>query len=341
MNQSDAQIPVVYLFALSECMNDFGIDQLHWLRGTEFTKIDASFIESSINYQVFRELVLRALRLSNNKALGISVGHRLSLQSHGILGYAMMNCENLLSALKLLEQYISIRMPLMHITTYYQDNKFVVQFNEKSPLNDLRVIIIDAVLVAVKSAIDQIMPSLKKDLTLCFPYARHKNVPYGSLSECTLLFNEASASIQFPQNIMDKPVPLANLAAYMEAEMLCAKELTSLSHETTYKSRIKQKLLESTEQFPAQTVIASWFNMTSRTLHRRLVIEGTSYREILEEVKQSLAITYLSNSTMTIKEVSYFLGYDDVRNFSRAFRRWEGMSPAKYRQKSETGRLDL
>ncbi|MFT5637113.1 MAG: AraC-like DNA-binding protein [Cognaticolwellia sp.] len=208
-------------------------------------------------------------------------------------------------------------------------------------MNDLRVIIIDAVLVAVKSAIDQIMPSLKKDLTLCFPYARHKNVSYGSLSECTLLFNEASASIQFPQNIMDKPVPLANLAAYMEAEMLCAKELTSLSHETTYKSRIKQKFLESTEQFPAQTVIASWFNMTSRTLHRRLVIEGTSYREILEEVTQSLAITYLSNSTMTIKEVSYFLGYDDVRNFSRAFRRWEGMSPSKYRQKSETGRLDL
>ncbi len=71
--------------------------------------------------------------------------------------------------------------------------------------------------------------------------------------------------------------------------------------------------------------------MTSRTLHRRLIDEDTCYREILEEVKQTLAISYLSNTDMTIKEISYFLGYEDNRNFSRAFKRWQGISPSKYR----------
>ena len=71
--------------------------------------------------------------------------------------------------------------------------------------------------------------------------------------------------------------------------------------------------------------------MTSRTLHRRLIDEHSSYREILEEVKQSLAISYLSNTSMTVKEIAYFLGYDDDRNFSRAFRRWRGMSPSQFR----------
>lgn len=332
MNHSDVQIPGIYLYALSECINDFGIEQSHWLRGTEFTLIDATFIESSIHYHAFRELVLRAATISNNQALGIFVGHRLTLQSHGTLGSAIMNCENLLSALKLLEQYIAIRMPLVQITINQEDAMCVVNFNEKIPLNDLRVFLFDAVLVTVTAAIKQIMPSLKKQLTLSFPYAKHKNVPYGSLSDCTLQFNEPGASISIPQNIIVEPVPFANLTAYMEAERLCAKELTSLSREHALKNRIKQKLFENAEQFPAQTVMASRFNMTSRTMHRRLVNEGTSYREILEEVKQSLAITYLSNTKMTIKEVSYFLGYDDDRNFSRAFRRWKNMSPTQFRQ---------
>jgi AraC-like DNA-binding protein len=331
MNINNVQIPGVYLFALSECMNDFGIDQWRWLRGTRFTRIDESFIESSIDYLVFRDLVLRAVRFSNNDALGISIGHRLSLQSHGVLGYALMNCENLLSAIQLVEQYISLRMPLLQLTIRFHNDEFIAQLEEKIPLNEVRVIIIDAVLVTVKAALDQLMPNIKKDLTLTFPYARHKNVPYGGLSECTLLFNEPFASIRIPQEFMQKPIPLANLAAFMEAEKLCAKELKSLTNEKAYKSRVKQKLLENTEHFPSQQVMSSMFNMTSRTFHRRLVLEGTTYRAIVEEVKQSLAMTYLSNSSMTIKEISYFLGYEDDRNFSRAFRRWKGISPSQYR----------
>ena len=333
MNLNNVQIPGVYLFAVSECMNDFGIEQIRWLRGTGYTAIDSTFIESSVSYQTFRELILRAISFSNNQALGVSVGHRLSLQSHGVLGYALMSCENLSSAMKLVEQYIALRMPLIQLTTRVQNNEFIVQFEEKMPLNDLRVVIIDALLVTVKAALDQLMPSLKKHLTLCFPYAKHNNIPYNSLSECSLLFNEQGASIHIPLEFMTKTLPLANLAAYKEAEILCEKELQLLSQEKAFKNKIKQKLLENTEHFPSQVVMASWFNMTSRTLHRRLIEEGSSYREILEEVKQSLAMTYLSNSAMTIKEVSYFLGYEDERNFRRAFRRWTGESPSGYRAK--------
>lgn len=331
MNIKQPQIPGVYLYAVSECMNDFGIDPIRWLRGSGFSEIDASFIESSIDYNVFHNLVIRAVELSNNPAIGISVGHQLSLQSHGILGYALMNCENLIAAVKLVEQYIALRMPLIQISSHFEGGHFFLQLEEKTPLNDLRTMIFDGVLVAIKSALDQLMPNLKKDLCIYFPYGKHKNIPYGSISDSKLKFNQPMAAISIAKDYMEKPIPLANLSAYKEAELLCAKELQSLSQESAYKSRVKQKLYENTEHLPSQTVMASWFNMTSRTLHRRLVKEGTSYREILEEVKQSLAVSYLSNTNMTIKEIAYFLGYEDDRNFSRAFRRWQGLSPTEYR----------
>ena len=132
---SKIQVPGVYLFAVSECMNDFGIDERTWLRGTRFKKINASFLETSIDFELFQELVLRAIRYSGNPALGIFVGHRLSIQSHGVLGYALMNSENLFFALKLIEQYVPIRMPPMKLTSYLSNNEFVVKFEEQTPLN--------------------------------------------------------------------------------------------------------------------------------------------------------------------------------------------------------------
>ncbi len=336
MSLKKVQLPGTYLLALSECMTDFGIDHSRWLAGCELPTIDSGILHESIDFNVFKELLVRAVKLSNNPALGISLGQRLSLPSHGVLGYALMNSMNLFSAVKLLEQYITIRMPLLEVRTFNQGNDFVLQFDEREPLEGLKIVIFDALLVTIKSALDQLLPNLKADVTFCFPLPMHKNTPYGNLSESTLLFNQSTASIRINKDIINEPIPFANLAAYMEAEALCRKELKALSHESTYKSSIKKKLIEDTEQFPTQKVMASWFNLTSRTLHRRLVLEGTSYRSILEEVKKSLAASYLSNSNLTIKEISYFLGYEEDRNFRRAFKRWYAVSPSSFRESNSS-----
>ncbi|MEH6450530.1 MAG: helix-turn-helix domain-containing protein [Oleispira sp.] len=331
MIHTKAKIPGVYLHAISECMTDFGINQKRWLQGSPYQSIDNTMLDAMISYDTLHSLVVKAIELSNNPALGVLVGHRLTLQSHGILGYALMNCENLESAAQLLEQYISLRFPLININNQYKGEQFFIELNENLPLNEIRNLILEAILVAIKSALDQLMPQLKKHITISFPYANNKEKTYDSLKDYKLMFNSSCASISIPKELMLETIPLANLAAYKEAEILCAQELKSLNQESAYKSRVKQKILANSENFPTQVIMASWFNMTPRTLHRRLISEGTSYREILEDVKQTLAISYLTNTDMTIKEISYFLGYEDDRNFSRAFRRWQGISPSQYR----------
>ncbi len=330
------QFPGVYIFALSECMNDFGIEQAVWLEGSGLSQIDTSFAESKISYELFSNLIIRAIELSNNPAVGILVGQRLSLQSHGMLGYALMNCENLLAALKLVGSYLSLRMPLLQVRSEEIGDELVLFLEEKAPLEKrVRIVLFDAVIVTIRAAIEQLQPNLKKELTLCFPHARHKKFPYGSMEDCALKFDEAYAGLRFENSILYNPIPLANMAAYKEAELVCAQELESLAHKTTYRERIKKKLIENCEHFPSQTVMSSYFNMTSRTLHRRLIEEDTSYREILDEVKHSLALSYLSKQQMSIKEVAFFLGYGDERNFRRAFKRWQNMSPSEYRLKNK------
>jgi AraC-like DNA-binding protein len=67
-------------------------------------------------------------------------------------------------------------------------------------------------------------------------------------------------------------------------------------------------------------------------LQRRLSEQDSSVKKIVDETRHQLATTYLDQSHLSIKEVAYSLGFNDPSNFSRAFRRWEGMTPKEYRK---------
>ncbi len=337
MNLDQVQIPGQYLHILAECVDDFRIDRARWLEGSGIRALDASYLEGTVSYGSLRYLLLKAARLADNPAVGLSLGQRLSLPSHGILGYALMNCGTLDEAARLLEKYIPVRLPLVSAQILRQEDEVALTFQETLPLGEIRDILLDALLLTVKKAIDQILPGAGSSLTVCFPTAPHAGFPYVSLFECRLRFHEAQAAVRLPLGLMQLPIPQGNAAAYREAEALCRRELERLTLETSYAARIKRKMLEQPGQLPALDVVASWFNLTPRTLHRRLLAEGCQYNQILEEVKVSLALAYLANSDMSIKEIAYFLGYAELSNFRRAFKRWQGMSPSAYRQGLEQG----
>jgi AraC-like DNA-binding protein len=71
--------------------------------------------------------------------------------------------------------------------------------------------------------------------------------------------------------------------------------------------------------------------MSSRTLRRRLDEEGTSFRSLLEEVRQALAEELLATGGLSLEEIAERLGYGEVSNFIHAFKRWKGVPPRQYR----------
>jgi AraC-like DNA-binding protein len=77
--------------------------------------------------------------------------------------------------------------------------------------------------------------------------------------------------------------------------------------------------------------IASKLNMSSRSLLNKLELQDTSYKEILEELRSTLAQQYMSEQSMPISEITFLLGFSDTSSFSRAFKRWTGKSPSEFR----------
>ena len=85
-------------------------------------------------------------------------------------------------------------------------------------------------------------------------------------------------------------------------------------------------------RYPSLETMAFDLAIEPRTLRRKLEAQGTSYRQILADVRRNLAINYLRKTRMTTDEIASRLGYSDAANFRHAFVRWTGKTPHEYRE---------
>jgi len=81
--------------------------------------------------------------------------------------------------------------------------------------------------------------------------------------------------------------------------------------------------------------VASELGMSDRTLQRRLTNEGASFKQLLTQTRHEQALAYLADPSLEIKEVAFLVGYEDQNSFYRAFRSWEGETPANWRVAQE------
>lgn len=83
---------------------------------------------------------------------------------------------------------------------------------------------------------------------------------------------------------------------------------------------------------PDIAVVARELGMSERTLQRRITALGTSYRNLLDEARQELVRHLLSEGENGMDEIAFLLGFQDTSSFYRAFRVWEGVTPAQWRE---------
>ena len=79
--------------------------------------------------------------------------------------------------------------------------------------------------------------------------------------------------------------------------------------------------------------IARRLGTGQRTFARRLSLEGLTYSEVLERLRCDLAELYLTDETLSISEIAWLLGYQEVSAFTHAFKRWTGKTPRKARSR--------
>jgi len=95
--------------------------------------------------------------------------------------------------------------------------------------------------------------------------------------------------------------------------------------------RVRAELRPGTDGYPDLESVASCLFMSGRTLKRKLEQRGTSFQQLLDEVRYRHARRLLENPELDIQQIAAALGYQDPPSFTRAFRRWSGKSPSEAR----------
>jgi AraC-like DNA-binding protein len=203
------------------------------------------------------------------------------------------------------------------------------------PLGDVQRPILEAVVLSIKNVLDEITMGACNVFEVAFPFDKPD---YAALAAdvfgCKVRYAQDWAGFRAPRDVLDLPLKLSNAAAFEEAARICQRELQRLTESETIATRVRRLLLEKQQGgFPTLAVTARLLHMTPRTLHRRLEDESTSFREQLESVRHTLAVEHVKSGRFGFDEIAYRLGYTDLANFRRAFKRWESVPPSEFRER--------
>jgi len=141
-------------------------------------------------------------------------------------------------------------------------------------------------------------------------------------------------ALRFSSKDARRPFLTANEELWSLFEPELRVRLAKLEANEDVATRVRAVLLES---LPAgrSTLesVASRMGVGGRSIQRQLALDGTSYQNVLRQVREELARHYLERTNVSMAEISYLLGFSDPNSFNRAFRKWTHSTPNKHRER--------
>lgn len=152
------------------------------------------------------------------------------------------------------------------------------------------------------------------------------NVPL--IRNANARFGCRATAIGFPLELLSKPLQ-GDIAAFTKPE----NEPEDIALNTDFGNSLRRVLKNYMRFTPLSLdITAEILGITPRTLQRYLKKSGLTYQDVIDQLRYESALPLLRNQQQNILEIALELGYSDAAHFSRAFRRWAGMSPSEYRR---------
>ncbi|MGQ0698182.1 MAG: AraC family transcriptional regulator [Panacagrimonas sp.] len=162
---------------------------------------------------------------------------------------------------------------------------------------------------------------------------------YLSMYSTELAFDCPSTEIRFGARLLQVPVIQTEATAREFLREAPHNFIVKFKDPKSFQARIRQRLrTTSPEVWPGFVELAAGFDMASSTLHRKLEQEGTSFRDIKDDLRRDLAIDRLAHSEVSVAQIAGELGFAEPSAFHRAFKLWTGLRPGDYRQRSAAER---
>ena len=336
----DRVYPVNQLARVADSLVREGVPIADALRGARLSERDLQSRETRVSINQLLVVCRNAARCSADPHFAFHAGLRCHFSTFGMFGFAMLSSTDFRKAIDFGLRYQRLATPLVDLA-----------FTERRGRG-----IWTAAPLPVQTTVGPgfqflsewqfgILLTLHRDfmghefapVDVCFPFSAPADAEvYRDMFGCPVRFAAPQATLSFDSSWLDREPRLGDALTNAEAVKLCDELMDQLRLRFGISGKVRETLLVNPMLRISFNSVAKQLHMTERTLRRKLHDENTSFRRIMDELRMHVAIRYLRDTDLTIKEVADSLGFSEDASFRHAFRRWTQNSPLEFRIRSRS-----
>ncbi len=266
-------------------------------------------------------------QLGDRPTLGLEVGTRYHFTTFGPLGMALMSSASIREALDFALTYFSLTFAFTRFFVSDTKDGTLIELTDEDIPSSVRQFIIQrdaAALITVQR--DLVQDNFCQYLAFSFQ-PKHDVQPYIDLFGILPEFGAARNFVLLDAHKVDQKLQMANDLVLHTAEEQCRQILEKRQSQNKFTTLVQQQLMSVRGEMPSMEVVANRLHLNARTLRRHLALEGMTFIQIREEVRQVLADQYLALPKASVEQIAEWLGYAEPASFIHAYKRWHGKTP--------------
>ncbi|WP_225775758.1 AraC family transcriptional regulator [Pseudomonas sp. Marseille-Q5115] len=307
-----------------------GIGTPALLSGSGIEEADLARPDLHITTAQEMQVCANAYGLRDN--IGLELGARMHVSSYGMLGYALLLSATFGDALTFALRYPALLGTLFELrleedgdlvwlrASNYTDRPALAIFNAELCMASLRVICNDV--------LGQPLPLKEARFSHALP---HYADDYQQAFNCPLRFGCTDNAFAFEREWLAKPLPLADAVTHGAMAERCRRQNSEFTGRQAWLGRIRQALARQLHAPPGLEGLARQMKCSGRTLRRRLQDVGSSYQDLLDDLRFEQAKHLLVEARLPVYRIAEQLGFSETASFRHAFIRWSGVSPSAFR----------
>ncbi len=325
-------IPAGYAREVVELAADLGVDRAQLVAEVGLTLDALSDPLARLSIPVCEALVVAARRRTGQPALALMMGMRMRVSQHGFLGFAAMTAGTVREALLLAERYCVTRTTALSLALYEEGDAASLVIEERAPLGELREFAVLSLVSGLQTIGQALTGRALTGRAECgFAEPDYVTALVGE-QQAMLRFGCSSHRLVFARDVLTLPLLTADPVAMELARTQCERELTAIAATGSLLARVRAALEAPRSGFATLDEVAAALHASPRTLERHLAAHGTTFSSVVDASRRERALLLADDRSLSVAEIAWMVGYSDVANFTRAFRRWTGASPGAYRR---------
>ncbi|MFL6022426.1 MAG: helix-turn-helix domain-containing protein, partial [Marmoricola sp.] len=229
---------------------------------------------------------------------------RYHLSTFGIFGYAQLSSRTLLDATTVALRFLDLTYIFVIPQIRIEGDRVLIELDDRALPADVRDFLAERDLAAIDTMMAEVLAA---------PLPTTLSV--------------GARQVSFPAEYLERRLPQANPSTQALCEQLCADLASRRRDGSGLAQQVRVLLAQRLSFDPSMTGVAAALGLSDRTVRRRLAADGTSFQELLDQVRSALARRLLDSGALSVEEVAHRLGYAEASSFIQAHRRWHGSTP--------------